>query len=197
MLCLDVPDPENASYTTYLHWLKPNVPLSASHTGQILDLNTHTKYVPPHPQRGTPYHRYTLLLIPQKPLEPLDHKAGWYGRNTEARAQPGVPTSQHLDIPVIKDEDRLGFSVREFCKEWGLSAKRGGGVGMFREIWDEAVTGIYKDVLRTCLFFYYLKEVSLTWLLFDFATEQPEPVYGRPPKPDRYADLKGRKKYLS
>ncbi|KAF7340205.1 hypothetical protein MVEN_01939100 [Mycena venus] len=75
----DVPDPENQTYTTFLHWLKPNIPLSATHTGRIPLLNTHTRYVPPHPQRGTPYHRYTLLLLPQPPIP-----GAKYNRNTEA-----------------------------------------------------------------------------------------------------------------
>ncbi|KAJ7051219.1 hypothetical protein C8F01DRAFT_1176268 [Mycena amicta] len=75
----DVPDPENQTYTTFLHWLKPNIPLSATHAGRIPFLNTHTRYIPPHPQRGTPYHRYVTLLLPQPPQPGLQ-----YNRNTEA-----------------------------------------------------------------------------------------------------------------
>ncbi|EAU80267.2 hypothetical protein CC1G_13488 [Coprinopsis cinerea okayama7 len=165
----DVPDESTASYTTYLHWLQPNVPLTATHTSQILDLNNHTKYIPPHPQRGTPYHRYTVLLLPQPPLE-----GGEYTKNVEARANPGVPTSKKLDIPVVSDAERLGFNVRQFCQTWGLDASTGGGLHMFREVWDEEVSKIYKDVLG-----------------------QEEPRYGRIPKPDPYAELKHRKKYVS
>ncbi|KAF8213817.1 phosphatidylethanolamine-binding protein [Mycena galopus ATCC 62051] len=80
----DVPDPENETYTTFLHWLKyTQHPPLATHTGRIPLLNTHTPYIPPHPQRGTPYHRYTLLLLPQPPL-------------------PGMRC-------VIPDEERLHF----------------------------------------------------------------------------------------
>ncbi|KAJ7671961.1 hypothetical protein B0H17DRAFT_1141370 [Mycena rosella] len=74
----DVPDEANQTFTTFLHWLKPNIPLSATHVGRIPFLNTHTRYIPPHPQRGTPYHRYTVLLLPQPPL--VGHR---YTRNTE------------------------------------------------------------------------------------------------------------------
>ncbi|KAJ7031502.1 phosphatidylethanolamine-binding protein [Mycena alexandri] len=75
----DVPDEANHTFTTFLHWLKPNIPLSATHVGRIPLLNTHTRYVPPHPQRGTPYHRYTTLLLPQPPLPGMK-----YSHNTEA-----------------------------------------------------------------------------------------------------------------
>ena len=55
-----------------------------------------------------------------------------------------------LDIPVVKDEDRVGFDVRGFVRYWGLGLgrvvgeKEGGGAFMWREVWDEAVGGIYK-----------------------------------------------------
>ena len=68
--------------------------------------------------------------------------------NTTARAQPGVATSAHLDIPIVPEEERLGFSVREFTRNWGLDARKGGGAHMWREIWNEDVSTIYKDILR-------------------------------------------------
>ncbi|KAE9403667.1 PEBP-like protein [Gymnopus androsaceus JB14] len=82
MLDPDVPDEETSSFTTYLHWMKPNIPVSAltMPRGLITSslLNSHTRYVPPHPQKGTPYHRYTVLLLPQ----PAKSE---YSMNTEAR----------------------------------------------------------------------------------------------------------------
>lgn len=125
---------------------RPNIPLSASVRTRILDLNTHTPYIPPHPQRGTPYHRYVLLLLPQPPLG-----NSTYTRNIEARAVPGKPTSIHLDIPKIEDADRLQFDVRGFAQRWGLNGSKGGGVHMWREIWDEDVSQIYADVLSQSL----------------------------------------------
>ncbi|KAJ7869782.1 hypothetical protein B0H14DRAFT_3440526 [Mycena olivaceomarginata] len=52
----DVPDLENQCYMTFLHWLKPNIPLSVTHTRRILLLNTHTRCIPLHPQHA---HRTT------------------------------------------------------------------------------------------------------------------------------------------
>ncbi|GLB36628.1 putative PEBP-like protein [Lyophyllum shimeji] len=164
----DVPDEERQSFRTFLHWLKPNVPLSATHRTRIDGLNDHTPYIPPHPQRGTPYHRYVLLLLPQPPLG-----AATYTRNAEARAQPGVPTSVHLDIPPVEDAERRDFDVRAFMQRWGLDGAQGGGAHMWREVWDEKVSEIYRDVLK-----------------------EPEPRYGRPPKADPYAELKHKKRYV-
>ncbi|KAJ7630358.1 hypothetical protein FB45DRAFT_832913 [Roridomyces roridus] len=212
----DVPDESTQSFTTFLHWLKPNIPLSATHKGRIPFLNTHTRYIPPHPQRGTPYHRYVLLLLPQPPQ--AGHR---YNLNTEAllteqqarlsqslqdRAKSGVdvearvaeaealkrgrnprhkprPThpnaglphpqsgedplaevvtlSQRVGIPVIPDEERLGFNVRQFVKQWGLNGAMGGGVHMWREVWDKYVGAVYRYELH-----------------------QPQPMYGRPPRSD-------------
>ncbi|KAF5312925.1 hypothetical protein D9619_003295 [Psilocybe cf. subviscida] len=167
LLDLDVPHPETASWTTFLHWMKPNIPISAI-TTNLTELNTHTKYIPPHPQRGTPYHRYVTLLLPQPPLA----SNGKYSLSTEARATEGAPTSVELDIPVVSMEERLHFDVREFVARWGLDAAQGGGAHMWREIWDEQVSRIYENILHV-----------------------PEPRYSRPPKVDVYAEVKSQRKY--
>ncbi|KAH9487184.1 54S ribosomal protein L35, mitochondrial [Psilocybe cubensis] len=166
----DVPSPETASYTTYLHWMKPNIPLSATSPHLIPDLNDHTAYVPPHPQRGSPYHRYVCLLLPQPALAPEGYTR--VGSVLAARQGNEQPTSQRLDIPVVPEEERRGFDVRAFMEKWGFEGRRGGGAHMFREVWDEDVSAIYKDVLK-----------------------QPEPHYGQPPKRDPYAQIKQQKKY--
>lgn len=92
-----------------------------------MDLNTHTPYIPPHPQRGTPYHRYVLLLLPQ--------------------SDPTKP----LEIPIVADSDRLGFDTRSFLQQWGLDGAKGGGAHMFREVWDTDVSKVYSRVLRAYL----------------------------------------------
>lgn len=140
----DVPDEAKASYTTYLHWMQPNIPLSASHTARILNLNNHTKYIPPHPQQGTKYHRYVLLLLQQPPLG-----ASEYSLNLEARAKTDESTSMHLDIPVVSNKQRKGFSLRSFMREWSFDMRKGGGAHMWREVWDEHVSAIYKNILGT------------------------------------------------
>ncbi|KAI0825354.1 phosphatidylethanolamine-binding protein [Trametes gibbosa] len=124
MVDLDVPDPENQTFTSYLHWLQPNIPLSAFTTTPPVPLNTHTRYVAPHPQRGTPYHRYVLLMLPQ----------------------PSAP--EPISVPVFEDSDRLGFDFRAFAAQYGLDGARGGGAHMWREVWDETVSHIYQHTLR-------------------------------------------------
>ncbi|KAF8168368.1 phosphatidylethanolamine-binding protein [Crassisporium funariophilum] len=162
----DVPNPESESFTTYLHWMKPNIALSASSPSRIPNLNTHTRYIPPHPQRGSPYHRYICLLLPQPPLG-----ASEYTLTAASRATG--PTSVHLDIPIVSETERFGFNIREFMRRWNLSGAKGGAGHMWREIWDEDVTAIYKDILK-----------------------REEPRYGRPPKMDGYAHIKEQKKYI-
>ncbi|EMR10875.1 hypothetical protein PNEG_01022 [Pneumocystis murina B123] len=66
LLDLDVPDLEKDSFKIYLHWLISNIPISPTNAsvqpskGTIL-----ASYIPPHPQKGSPYHRYTLLVFEQ------------------------------------------------------------------------------------------------------------------------------------
>ncbi|KIL71109.1 hypothetical protein M378DRAFT_116719 [Amanita muscaria Koide BX008] len=164
---LDVPDEDKSRFSTFLHWMKPNVPLSAAHSGRIPDLDMHTTYIPPHPQHGTPYHRYVLLLLPQPPASGSD-----YNLNLTARASRDQVTSAYLDIPVVGNADRKGFNVRAFVQQWGLDGAQGGGVHMFRQIWDADVSRIYAEILK-----------------------EEEPRYGRPRKPDPYAEIKRTKLY--
>ncbi|OBZ80101.1 54S ribosomal protein L35, mitochondrial [Grifola frondosa] len=124
MVDLDVPDPENESFQSYLHWLHPNIPLSAFSPSPIPLTTTHTRYVPPHPQAGTPYHRYVILLLPQ------------------------VSATERISIPAIEDADRLGFNFREFAEKYGFDGTRGGGAHMWREVWDKTVSHIYEHTLK-------------------------------------------------
>ncbi|KIY45108.1 PEBP-like protein [Fistulina hepatica ATCC 64428] len=150
----DVPDPTSESFTSYLHWLVPNIPLSASN-GRMprIPAKVPASYVPPHPQKGTPYHRYVLLLLPQ-------------------------PCA--IDIAVISEEQRLGFDVRAFVKQYGLGlgdcigTRTGGGAHMWRQVWDENVSWIYENVIK-----------------------KSEPVYGRPPKYDEYEEFKNTPRYVA
>ena len=103
--------------------LRPNIPLSASTPSPSVPLDTHTRYVPPHPQRGTPYHRYVLLVLPQS------------------------SATEPIDIPVFEESDRLGFNFRAFAEQYGFDGARGGGAHMWREVWDETVSHIYKYTL--------------------------------------------------
>ena len=62
----DQPDEPTQSYKTSLLALKTDIALSAT-TDPIVDLSTNmaVDYIPPHPQQGTQYHRYTTVLFEQ------------------------------------------------------------------------------------------------------------------------------------
>lgn len=177
---------------------RPNISLSALSPSRIPDPNCHTRYIPPHPQRGSPYHRYVCLLLPQPPLIGSE-----YTRTGAFRATSGKTTSVELDIPVVSDEERLGFDIRKFAREWNLDGAKGGGVHMWREVWDDDVSHIYRDVLGKLSFFFIFSCFSnspdlmaLSHTSF-FLTGTEEPVFGHPPKVDAYADVKQRKRYIS
>ena len=143
---------------------RPNISLSALSPSRIPDPNTHTRYIPPHPQRGSPYHRYVCLLLLQPPLVGSE-----YSRIGALRATG--PTSVQLDIPIVPDRERLGFNVRKFASQWNLDGAK--GVHMWREVWDDDVSLIYRDILGnfchfssgwrsfSCLFFQVWRNLSL------------------------------------
>ncbi|KAI7865292.1 phosphatidylethanolamine-binding protein [Spinellus fusiger] len=129
----DVPDVAQRTYQQYCHWLVTNMPLSATDSlvkggDSVLD------YIPPHPQKGTKYHRYTLIAFEQ----PNGGK-------------------DRLNVDAMKREH---FDAKAFASNNHLTAT---GLSFFREEWDASVSTIYKDILGT-----------------------NEPVYGKPPKPQRY-----------
>ncbi|KAK4704677.1 hypothetical protein P7C70_g1530, partial [Phenoliferia sp. Uapishka_3] len=71
----------------------PNITLSSTSTTILPSLPAHLPYIPPHPQRGTPYHRYTFLLLAQSaPVE-------------------------------FSGVEREAFDTRAFLKEYGMEAE--------------------------------------------------------------------------
>ena len=54
--------------------------------------------------------------------------------------------------PFSADEARTGFNLRAFCERYGLDASIGGGAHMWREVWDETVSDIYKNTLSEFFF---------------------------------------------
>lgn len=154
-------------------FFRPNIELSAFSTSPISFSSTHTRYIPPHPQKGTPYHRYVLLLLPQP------------------------SSSEPISVPAYTDEQRLGFDFRAFAAQYSLDASTGGAAHMWREVWDETVTQIYKDVLSTLFIILLIAWTALTDVVLSLSeTEKDEPRYGRLPKEDRYEEVKNIKKYL-
>ncbi|KAH8977882.1 PEBP-like protein [Lactarius akahatsu] len=117
----DVPDEESQSFRTYLHWLQPNISLSATSAG-LLPSIAHTPYVPPHPARGTPYHRYVLLLLP----------------HADPTAKLSLPPG-----PLERD----AFDVRKFVQDHALGTN-GGGAFMWRAVWDLESSRIWREVIK-------------------------------------------------
>ncbi len=105
---------------------RPNIILSATKAG-LLPPASHTPYLPPHPARGTPYHRYVLLLLPH--------------------GDPNVK----LSLPSAPLE-RSDFDLRSFVQEHALRTD-GGGAFMWRAVWDEESSRIWREVISERLFF--------------------------------------------
>jgi large subunit ribosomal protein L35 len=113
----------------YAHWLVANVPLSLAKTDVSTTKDqTIMQYIPPHPQQGTPYHRYALVV--------LEQSRGSIQVNTTAAS---IPESI---------ESRLHFNVNHFAAEHQMRCV---GLHFWREKWSEeaaaAVTSVYRDVL--------------------------------------------------
>ncbi|PLW28541.1 hypothetical protein PCANC_21923 [Puccinia coronata f. sp. avenae] len=124
----DVPDPQNHSFTTFLHWVRTNISLSATTNGE-LDLRSEkeeeevVKYVPPHPAQGSGIHRYTVMIF----------------------EQPGpVALSGHQDLL-----ERAGFSLRRFSSQLDLKPA---GVMAWISQWHQrdadTISAIYRDELQ-------------------------------------------------
>lgn len=128
----DSPDLVNKTYQQHCHMLLTNVPLSAT-TPKVTGGDAVLDYVPPHPQKGTKYHRYTLIAFEQP--------------------------NEGQDKVDVKVDSRDTFDVKNLAQSLGLKAT---GATFFREEWDEYVSKIYSDVLKT-----------------------HEPIYGKPPRVHR------------
>jgi large subunit ribosomal protein L35 len=116
--------------------------------------DAHTSYVPPHPHRGTKYHRYVLLLLPQP--------------------------EGAIDVPTLDAEQRAHFDVRAFCAHYALDGAKGGGAHMWRAVWSEDVSKMYGTRLGQ----YSLGYLFATTVLTDaLAGEEPRFGRPRKPDP--------------
>lgn len=144
----------------------PNIELSAlAHRIKVPKGN----YLPPHPQAGTPYHRYAILLFQNPRGEKLN-----------------LPVSDYL---TTRDQ----FDMRSFVAQHGFDMDtkgHGGGVFMWREVWDETVSDIYRNTLSQFKLYSSHEHRSANIL-----SEIPEPKYGKIPKFDMYGEVKEMKKY--
>ncbi|KTW30191.1 hypothetical protein T552_00669 [Pneumocystis carinii B80] len=114
---LDSPDLENDSFKIYLHWLISNIPILPTNAlvqpskGTIL-----ASYIPPHPQKGSPYHRYTLLVFEQvKEISNISN-----------------------DCNITRNH----FNVNQFASLNNLKIV---GIHFWRGVWDEHVDKVMSD----------------------------------------------------
>ncbi|KAI8342593.1 phosphatidylethanolamine-binding protein [Chlamydoabsidia padenii] len=79
-------------------------------------------------------------------------------RYTWIAYEQGNEGQDKLDIGALDRRD--GFDTKSFAKQHGLTVR---GINFFRQKWNDSVSKIYSDILGT-----------------------KEPIYGKPPKPERY-----------
>lgn len=114
----------NLLYSSLMLPQSSDIPLNAtsssisSSTGRVL-----LPYIAPHPEKGTPYHRYSFLLFRQPAKD--------------------APSSTKM---LQQHGDR--FSVRDFAKQWNLHPV---GVTFFRQVWSREVKDVFEKDLSECL----------------------------------------------
>lgn len=112
----DVPDESKDSYTSYLHYLQTDITLlPTQHAVEASNGQVVHSYIPPHPHKGTPYHRYTVIVWEQPTTPP----------------QPNAPLAGKHDIA------RSAFDAQHYAVQNGLHAV---GINFWRQVWDAKVS---------------------------------------------------------
>jgi large subunit ribosomal protein L35 len=115
----DVPVVEKDNYIHRCHYLATNIPISPTQTSLPLSKATEAQLVlpwlPAFAQKGSPYHRYSIIVLQQQP-------------------------DQILDAAALKESvKRDGFKLKGFKDRHGLQPI---GMNIFRSIWDEGTAGV-------------------------------------------------------
>ena len=118
----DVPNVETDGFDSRCHFLAINIPISPTSTSVALSgLSEGTQvlrpWLPPHAQKGSPYHRMAIFVYEQKD-----------GRKLEAKTIERISTG-------AQNEFRLSKFTRNF-QDQPI------GVHLFRTIWDENMAGV-------------------------------------------------------
>jgi large subunit ribosomal protein L35 len=115
----DVPDLKSDNFSSRCHYLASNIPISPTSTSLPLSKASTSQLVhpwlPAFVQNGSPYHRYSVLVLEQAPGQTLDVAA--------------------LQSKIVRD----GFKVRTFTQQHNLKPI---GASIFRGIWDEGTAGV-------------------------------------------------------
>jgi large subunit ribosomal protein L35 len=125
----DTPDLENDTFKTTLHWAVTNIPLSnVNHEVDVSMANELVTYLPPHPEKNSPTHRYCVWVFRQSSTpeqirkldfalddEPLLTRDNFKIRQFVEKHQL-VPVGAHLwrcDYDRTTDEVRTKFGLGE------------------------------------------------------------------------------------
>ncbi|KAL8894286.1 MAG: hypothetical protein Q9192_004451 [Flavoplaca navasiana] len=118
----DVPNTETDSFDSQCHFFAVNVPISPSSTSVFLARiadGSHTirPWLPPHAQKGSPYHRLVVFVLEQKDGESLDTQA--------LKRMMGIQAAQ--------------FNIRSCMDK--IHGKLV-GIHLFRTKWDDGMAGV-------------------------------------------------------
>jgi large subunit ribosomal protein L35 len=117
----DVPNPEKDNFDFRCHFIGTNIELSPSKpTISLKDLpseNVALPWMPPHAQKGSPYHRLTFFVLQQ-------------------------PEGKVMDVASIREkEPRLGFNLRGFNQKHKVKPV---SATLFRTVWDDNTAQVMK-----------------------------------------------------
>lgn len=118
----DVPDLETDSFDSRCHYFAANVPISPTAPSVTLSKLPETAHVlrpwlPPHAQKGSPYHRLVAFVLEQKD-----------GQELGAR-----------DLEKLPDGHSRQYNIRSCMDKMHA---RTIGVHLFRTVWDEGTAGV-------------------------------------------------------
>ena len=118
----DVPVLETDSFTTRCHFMAVNIPISPTETSLPFSKVTQEQlilpWMPPYSQKGSPYHRLSVIILQHEPGKVIKRKELTEG------------------VRKIKRED---FSMRSFL---GRYKTKPIGMSLFRSVWDEGTAGV-------------------------------------------------------
>jgi len=116
----DVPNLETDSFDTRCHYLASNITISPTQPlVNLATLSSETQvllpWLPPHAQKGSPYHRLSIIILQQKDNVPVD-------------------------LQVAKQRvQRVGFSVRSLMSRHMLTPV---SASLFRTKWDDSTAAV-------------------------------------------------------
>ncbi|KAL8669580.1 MAG: hypothetical protein Q9168_005835 [Polycauliona sp. 1 TL-2023] len=118
----DVPNVETDSFDSRCHFFAINVPISPTSTSVSLaqiskDSRTIRPWLPPHSQKGSPYHRLVVFVLEQKEGHVLEPES----------------------LKQMLENQTRQFSIRSYMdKVHGKLA----GIHLFRTKWDDGMAGV-------------------------------------------------------